>query len=203
MRMSETTRTHTPGKQLDCDILISSLMKHVLTNRPMFHSDSEKLRSKILATKSSSSDQTWHIEKQKEVWYGLWYDIHLSLALFRYPCYWIHSIIITPLFNWKKQVIAPIGVPAVGAGGTETPPSPRPSKFCATQIFGAAREIWANQIFTKVSMFRFGNGIALINFERAYANFVVSNGSYHWYLGSSKWQRQLYISFNVCYRLIW
>ena len=34
--MSETTRTHTPGKQLDCDILISSLMKHVPTNRPMF-----------------------------------------------------------------------------------------------------------------------------------------------------------------------
>ena len=48
-----------------------------------------------------------------------------------------------------------------------------------------------------------GNGIALINFERAYANSVVSNGSYHWYLRSSKWQRQLYISFNVCYGLIW
>ena len=47
--MSKTTRTHTPGKQLDCDILISSLMKHVLTNRPMFHSDSEKLRRKIWA----------------------------------------------------------------------------------------------------------------------------------------------------------
>ena len=38
IRMSEATRTHTPGKQLDCDILISSLMKHVLTNRLMFHS---------------------------------------------------------------------------------------------------------------------------------------------------------------------
>ena len=36
--MSEATRTHTPGKQLDRDILISSLMKHVLTNRLMFHS---------------------------------------------------------------------------------------------------------------------------------------------------------------------
>ena len=60
IRMSETTRTHTPGKQLGCDILMSSLMKHVLTNcnRPMFHSDSEKLRSKIWDTKSSSSDQT-------------------------------------------------------------------------------------------------------------------------------------------------
>ena len=64
-------------------------------------------------------------------------------------------------------------------GEVETPPSPRSSKFCATQIFGAARDIWANQIFTKVSMFRFGNGIALINFERAYVNSVVSNGSYH------------------------
>ena len=61
IRMSETTRTHTSGKQLDCDIFISSLMKHVLTNcnRPMFHSDSEKLRNKIKATKSSSSDQTF------------------------------------------------------------------------------------------------------------------------------------------------
>ena len=56
--MSETTRTHTPGKQLGCDILISLLMKHVLTNKPMFHSDSKKLRRKVLATKSSSSDQT-------------------------------------------------------------------------------------------------------------------------------------------------
>ena len=51
--MSETTRTHTPGKQLDCDILISLLMKHVLTDRPMFHSDPEELRTKIWATKST------------------------------------------------------------------------------------------------------------------------------------------------------
>ena len=58
IRMSETTRTHTPGKQLDCDILISPLMKDVPTNRPMFHSDSEKIRRKIWDTKSSSSDQT-------------------------------------------------------------------------------------------------------------------------------------------------
>ena len=42
IRMSKATRTHTPGKQLYCNILISSLMKHVLTNRPMFHSDLEK-----------------------------------------------------------------------------------------------------------------------------------------------------------------
>ena len=66
--MSETTRTHTPGKQLDCDILISSLMKHVLTNRPMFHSDSEELRSKIWATKSLYSDQMRNIEKKNAIW---------------------------------------------------------------------------------------------------------------------------------------
>ena len=34
-------------------------------------------------------------------------------------------------------------------------PLPRPLKFWATQIFWAAREIWADQIFTKMSMFRF------------------------------------------------
>ena len=39
--------------------------------------------------------------------------------------------------------------------GAATPPSPRPLKFWATQIFWAAREIWADQIFTKISMFRF------------------------------------------------
>ena len=66
--MSETTRTHTPGKQLDCDILISSLMKHVLTNRPMFHSDSEKLRRKIWATKSTYPDQKRNIEKESSIW---------------------------------------------------------------------------------------------------------------------------------------
>ena len=38
IRISEATRTHTPDQQLDCDILISSLMKHVLTNTLMFHS---------------------------------------------------------------------------------------------------------------------------------------------------------------------
>ena len=85
--MSETTRTHTPGKQLDCDILISSLMKHVLTNRPMFHSDSEKLRRKIWATKSTYSDQTRNIEKESSIYI-------LSIARFRYSCYWIHSKIV-------------------------------------------------------------------------------------------------------------
>ena len=68
IRMSETTRTHTPGKQLDCDIFIISLMKHVLTNRPMFHSDSEELRSKIWATKSLYSDQMRNIEKKNVIW---------------------------------------------------------------------------------------------------------------------------------------
>ena len=63
IRMSETTRTHTPGKQLDCDIFIISLMKHVL-----FHSDSEELRSKIWATKSLYSDQMRNIEKENAIW---------------------------------------------------------------------------------------------------------------------------------------
>ena len=65
--MSEATRTHTPGKKLGCDILISSLMKHVLANRPMFQSDSEKLRRKIWATKSTYSDQTRNIEKESSI----------------------------------------------------------------------------------------------------------------------------------------
>ena len=67
IRMSETTRTHTPGKQLDCDILISSLMKHVLTNRPMFYSDSEELRTKIWPTKSTYSDQKRNIRKESSI----------------------------------------------------------------------------------------------------------------------------------------
>ena len=140
IRMSETTRTHTTGKQLDCDILISPLMKHLLTNRPTFHSDSEKLCSKIWATKSSSSDQTWHMEKQKEVWYGLWYDIHLSLALFRYPCYWIHSIIITPLFNWKKKGVSTHRGTYHWSLGATTPPSlPPPFQILGNSDFWGSK----------------------------------------------------------------
>ena len=75
IRMSETTRTHTPGKQLDYDIFIISLMKHVLTNRPMFHSDSEELRSKIWATKSLYSDQMRNIEKENAIWSMVIHDI--------------------------------------------------------------------------------------------------------------------------------
>ena len=37
------------------------------------------------------------------------------------------------------------------------------------------------------------SNIAFINSKRAYANSVVNNGSYHWYLRPSEWQRQLYI----------
>ena len=37
------------------------------------------------------------------------------------------------------------------------------------------------------------SNIAFINSKRAYANFVVNNGSYHWYLQPSKWQRQLFL----------
>ena len=47
--------------------------------------------------------------------------------------------------------------------GAATPPSPcPPPEFRATKILGAAREIWANQIFTKVFMFHF----AFFFFER-------------------------------------
>ena len=66
--MSETTRIHTHGKQLDCYILISSLIKHVLTDRPMFHSDSEELRTKIWATKSTYSNQPRNFEKESSMW---------------------------------------------------------------------------------------------------------------------------------------
>ena len=69
IRMSETTRTHTPGKQLDCDILISSLMKHVLTNRPMFHSCSGNY-----AEKSGPQNLPTRIKREilrKKVRYGL------------------------------------------------------------------------------------------------------------------------------------
>ena len=155
IRMSETTRTHTPGKQLDYVILISSLMKHVLTNRPMFHSDSEKLRRKIWATKSSSSDQTWHIEKPKK------FDMVCDM-MFICPQldFGIHVIGSTPLLllhylTEKKSDSTHRGTCHWGWGAATPPPSPRPSKFWATQIFGATREIWADQIFTKVSMFRF------------------------------------------------
>ena len=46
--------------------------------------------------------------------------------------------------------------------GAATPPFPCPPEFWATKILGAAREIWVNQIFIKVSMFRF----AFFFFER-------------------------------------
>ena len=55
--------------------------------------------------------------------------------------------------------------------GAATPPSPRPLKFWATQIFWAAREIWADQIFTKISMFRF----VFFFFERVIFYFILEN----------------------------
>ena len=68
IRVTETTRTHTPGKQLDCNIHIGSRMKHVLTNRPMFQSDSEELHRKNWATKSTYSSQRRNIEKESSIW---------------------------------------------------------------------------------------------------------------------------------------
>ena len=84
--------------------------------------------------------------------------------IFIYPLldFSIHVIGSTPLLllhyltEKKKKVIAPIEVRTIGAWGLQhPPPSPRPSRFWAAQIFGVTREIWANQIFTKVFMFRF------------------------------------------------
>ena len=64
IRMSEATRTHTPG-QLDRDILISSLARtDQQTNVSLMF---RKLRRKIWATKSTYSDQTRNIEKESSI----------------------------------------------------------------------------------------------------------------------------------------
>ena len=96
IRMSEATWTRTPGQQLDCDILISSPMKHVLTNRPMFHSclTQKNLGHKIYLLKNVKRIRIKREILRKKVRYGLWYNVHLSLARFRYSCYWIHSKIV-------------------------------------------------------------------------------------------------------------
>ena len=117
IRMSETTRTHTPGKQLDCDILISSLMKHVLTNRPMFHSDSEELRTKIWATKSTYSDQTRNFEKESSIWSVIWY-VQLSLARFgihvigsipkQYKLFWTPRVRLKLIMRWCVQNLSTV-----------------------------------------------------------------------------------------------
>ena len=125
-----------------------------MTNTPMFHSDSEKLRRKFLTTKSFSSDQTCHIEKKKK------FDIVCDMT---FICpqldFGIHVIGSTPLlllhYLIEKTGDSTHRRTCHWGRGAATPPSPHPSKFWATQIFGAAREIWGNQIFTKVSMFRF------------------------------------------------
>ena len=58
------------GKEKKFD---DDLIKHVLTNRPMFYSDSEKLRGTTWPQKSSPSNQTWHIEMQKSlIWSVIW-----------------------------------------------------------------------------------------------------------------------------------
>ena len=125
IRMSETTRTHTPGKQTECNILIISLMKHVPTNRPMFHSDSEKLNRKLLTTKYSSSDQTCLIEKKKK------FNIVCDMT---FICPWldfgIHHIGSTPLlllhYLIEKTGDSTHGRTCHWVRGAATPPSPRP-----------------------------------------------------------------------------
>ena len=140
IRMSETTRTHTPGKQLDCDILISSLMKHVLTNRPMFHSDSEKLRRKIWATKSSSSDQTWHIVKPKK------FDMVCDM-MFICPQldFGIHVIGSTPLLllhylTEKKGDSTHRGTCHWGWGAATPDPPPPPPQILSNSDFWGQQE---------------------------------------------------------------
>ena len=127
-------------------------MKHVLTNTPMFHSDSEKLRRKFLTTKSFSSDQTCHIEKKKK--FDIVYDMTFICPQLDFG---IHVIGSTPLlllhYLIEKTGDSTHRRTCHWGRGAATPPSPRPSKFWATQIFGAARETWGNQIFTKFPCF--------------------------------------------------
>ena len=53
-----------------------------------------------------------------------------------------------------------IGVRAGGAGGAAAPP-----KFWATQIFWAAKEIWAKPVLKEVSMFLFFEEIDIFYFN--------------------------------------
>ena len=57
------------------------------------------------------------------------------------------------VFSMVKGVKAPISVRAGGSWGLPT--LPPPSQILGNPDFGAAREILAKPIFTKVSMFRF------------------------------------------------
>ena len=167
IRMSEATRFHTPGKQLDCDILISSLMKHVLTNRPMFHSDSEKLRKKILATKSSYSNQTWHVEKESSMWSVMRCSFVLSsisafmsLDPFQNSINLFKRRMFELIVRWSVRFSCSRSVAFFNDGTNYKPVwliSNLTETVCvwAAENFWAAREIWARPIFTKVSMFCF------------------------------------------------
>ena len=50
-------------------------------------------------------------------------------------------IIITPLFNWKKQVIAPIGVRDIGAGGLQHPHPHAPPNFGQLRFLGQQEKL--------------------------------------------------------------
>ena len=78
IRMSETTRTHTTGQQLDWDILISSLMKHVLTNVPLrFREIAQRnLGHKIFLSWPNVTN--W---EGKKVRFGVWCSFVLSSIL--------------------------------------------------------------------------------------------------------------------------
>ena len=87
-------------------------MKHVLTDRPMFHSDSEELRTKIWATKSTYSDQTRNFEKESSIWSVIWY-VQLSLARFgihvigsipkQYKPFWTPRVRLKLIMRWCVQ----------------------------------------------------------------------------------------------------
>ena len=59
-----------------------------------------------------------------------------------------------------KRCVPSIGVRAGGAGGAAAPP-----KFWATQIFGAAKEIWAKPVLKEVSVFLFFEEIDIFYFN--------------------------------------
>ena len=71
----------------------------------------------------------------------------------------------------KKQVIAPIGVRAVGAGGLQHPPPPAPSNFGQLRYFGQQERFGQTKFLQKfpcfVSYFFF--------FERVTFYFILEN----------------------------
>ena len=145
------------------------LMKHVLTNRPMFHSDWEKLGKKILATKFSYSNQTWHVEKESSMWSVMWclfvlcsISVFMSLDPFQNSINLFKRRMFDLNLSWGGVLDFRVqDLLAFFNDGTNCKPvsliSNLTETICvwAAENFWAAREIWARPIFTKVSMFCF------------------------------------------------